>query len=119
MTAECIVREMESGLRTILARELRMAETEIEADRPFAELGLNSVMAMSIRRDAEQLVGMELSATMLWNHPTIAALATYLAEKLAPEGEPKGVDAMPDSTGSVLDSLFESIESSAGLEGWR
>ena len=62
-----------------------MAEAEIDADRPFAEMGLNSVMAMSIRRDAEQLVGMELSATMLWNHPTIAALATYLAEKLRPE----------------------------------
>ena len=85
MTAERMVRELESGLRTILAYELRMAEAEIDADRPFAEMGLNSVMAMSIRRDAEQLVGMELSATMLWNHPTIAALAAYLAEKLAPE----------------------------------
>jgi len=120
MTAEHMVRELESGLRTILARELRMAETEIDADRPFAEMGLNSVMAMSIRRDAERLVEMELSATMLWNHPTIAALATYLADKLRPECEPKGVDTVPDSTGSVLDSLFDSVESSpACLEGWR
>ena len=40
-------------------------------DLPFAELGLNSLMSMSIRREAEQLAGIELSATMLWNHPTI------------------------------------------------
>ena len=55
-------------------------------DRPFAELGLNSVMAMSIRREAEQFVGIELSATMLWNHPTIAALAALPRQKALTTG---------------------------------
>ena len=80
MPAGNMLSELEIGLRTIVARELRMPEAEIELDRPFAELGLNSVMAMSIRREAEQLVGIELSATMLWNHPTIASIAGYLAK---------------------------------------
>ena len=83
--AENMLTELEIGLRTILARELHLPEAELELDRPFAELGLNSVMAMSIRREAEQLVGIELSATMLWNHPTIASLAEYLAKSFTTE----------------------------------
>ncbi len=112
-------RELQTGLKAILARELRMAEGELESDRPFAELGLNSVMAMSVRRAAEQLVGVELSATMLWNHPTVESLAGYLATKLSPE-EPEdvvnGTDPLADGEGSVLDELFDSVELASG--GW-
>ena len=43
------------------------------------------MMAMSIRREAERLLGIELSATMLWNHPTITSLTAFLAKKLLPQ----------------------------------
>ena len=106
--------ELENGLRAILATELRMPEAEVELDRPFAEMGLNSVMAMSIRREVEQLVGIELSATMLWNHPTIASFASYLAKKLVPQENSEGdSDVVYDSADSVLDSLFDSVESTS------
>ena len=70
-----------------------------------------------------QLVGIDLSATMLWNHPTISSLAGYLAEMLAPQQVPPedrdedGADLTLDSASSVLDELFDSVESaSAGRE---
>ena len=118
MSPDDLHAELENGLRAILATELRMPEAEIELDRPFAELGLNSVMAMSIRREAEQLVGMELSATMLWNYPTVASWAEYLTKKLLPQKDSvDDVDGSPDSSSSVLDVLFESVESApAGSE---
>jgi phthiocerol/phenolphthiocerol synthesis type-I polyketide synthase A len=117
MTPEEVFRALETGLQSILSRELRMPEAELELDRPFAELGLNSVMAMSIRREAEQLVGIELSATMLWNHPTIASLAAYLAAKLSPGDGSEGDVGVPADSTSLLDSLFDSVESSpAGVE---
>ncbi|HEX3286433.1 MAG TPA: type I polyketide synthase [Mycobacterium sp.] len=118
MSPDDLHAELENGLRAILATELRMPETELQLDLPFAELGLNSVMAMSIRREAEQLVGMELSATMLWNHPTIASLAEYLANKLLPQEDSEGdVDVTADSPSNVLDALFDSVESApAGSE---
>jgi phthiocerol/phenolphthiocerol synthesis type-I polyketide synthase A len=109
---------VENGLRTILARELQIPEAEFELDRPFAELGLNSVMAMSVRRETEQLVGFELSVTMLFNYPTVASLAAYLAAKVIPpkESDDDG-DGKPDSDGSVLDDLFDIVESApAGSE---
>jgi phthiocerol/phenolphthiocerol synthesis type-I polyketide synthase A len=113
MTAEEALSELEAGLRTILARELALPEAEFELDRPFAEMGLNSVMAMTVRRETEKFVGFELSVTMLWNHPTVESLATYLVKKLFPaEDSYYDIDALPESTSSVLDDLFDIVESS-------
>ena len=101
---------LRDGLRTILARELRMSEADLLTDVPFAEFGLNSLMAMSIRRDAEKLSGLELSATMLWNHPTIDALADYLATRIAGDDEP--AEQLPaEDSGGLLDDLFADAES--------
>jgi phthiocerol/phenolphthiocerol synthesis type-I polyketide synthase A len=105
MTADDMLRELETGLRTVLARELRLPESELKSDRPFAQLGLNSMMAMSIRREVEQLAGIELSVTMLWNHPTIAALTAYLVKRLSAQE-----DSVDDADG-LLDALFDSVES--------
>jgi phthiocerol/phenolphthiocerol synthesis type-I polyketide synthase A len=118
MSAEDVLRELQSGLRVILARELQMPEAELDLDRPFAEFGLNSVMAMTVRRDTEQFVGIELSATMLFNYPTIIALAEHLAKKLLPQSESDtDSDLLADSGSSVLDDLFDSVESApAGSE---
>jgi hypothetical protein len=81
------------------------------------------MMAMVVLREAKRLVGFDLSATMLWDHPTISSLAAYLAELLAvrevsEDGlEEDAADPMLDSAGSVLDELFGSVESaSAGSE---
>jgi phthiocerol/phenolphthiocerol synthesis type-I polyketide synthase A len=112
LSGEDLWRELEIGLREVLARELRLPDSELESDRPFAELGLNSVMAMSIRREVEQLTGITLSATMLWNHPTIASLMTHLVKKLSlSEDSPAEVNELPSTAGRVLDALFDSVES--------
>jgi phthiocerol/phenolphthiocerol synthesis type-I polyketide synthase A len=112
MAADDLLSELEAGLRTILGRELRLPEADLDVDRPFAELGLNSVMAMSIRREAEQMLGIELAATMLWNHPTITSLTAFLANKLVPQiDSDDDFGMMPDVAGSVLNDLFDSVES--------
>jgi phthiocerol/phenolphthiocerol synthesis type-I polyketide synthase D len=119
MSAEDLCAELEIGLRAILAGELQMPESSVDIDQPFPELGVDSMMAMNLLREAKQLVGIELSVTMLWNHPTISSLAAYVAELLAPQKEPEkeDVDVMPESEGSVLDALFDSVEAaSAGSE---
>jgi phthiocerol/phenolphthiocerol synthesis type-I polyketide synthase A len=69
-------------------------------------------MAMSIRREVEQLTGIELSVTMLWNHPTIASLTEHLGKRLS-----RHQDLVDDanqraaSSSHVLDELFANVES--------
>jgi phthiocerol/phenolphthiocerol synthesis type-I polyketide synthase D len=111
--------EVETRLRTILARELGMSPSAVNVDKPFPELGLDSMMAMMVLRETRKVVGVELSANMLFNHPTIASLATHLAETLAAQQAPQedAADLTPDSASSVLDELFDQVESaSAGGE---
>ncbi|WIM89869.1 beta-ketoacyl synthase N-terminal-like domain-containing protein [Candidatus Mycobacterium wuenschmannii] len=118
MDPEDVREQLQIGLRAILARELHLAEADLDLDRPFAEYGLNSVMAMSVRRDTELFVGIELSATMLFNYPTIVALAEHLAKKVAPQPESDNdIDILGDSDGGILGELFDSVESApAGSE---
>ena len=55
---------------------------------------------------------------MLWNHPTVNSLATYLLKTLFPaEDSGHDIDLLSDSSGSVLDNLFDIVESApAGSE---
>ena len=119
MHADDVRGELSAKIRSVLARELHTPESELDTDRPFIELGLNSMMALSIRREIEQIVGLELSATMLWNHPTVDLLAAHLTAKLVP-AETSITETMTDvaePTESVLDSLFDRVESApAGTE---
>ena len=122
LTAEQTVAELRVRLRAILARELGMPAEAVDYDRPFPELGLDSMMAMTLLRDAKQLVQMELSATMLWNNPTLTAFAEHVAGMLTPQSEPEPapVEEETDDSVSLLDALFDSVEGSGfetSLEG--
>ena len=118
LSAEDRFSELETRLRTILGRELRMSASAIDVDQPFPELGLDSMMAMTVLRQAQKLVGIDLSANMLFNHPTIASLARYVADLLAPQEVPQEeAPDLIDAGGGVLDELFDQVESaSAGSE---
>ena len=71
--------ELQARLAAILARELRTPASAVQLDQPFPELGLDSMMAMTVLRETQKMVGIDLSANMLFNHPTISSLATYVA----------------------------------------
>ncbi|MGB3662706.1 beta-ketoacyl reductase, partial [Mycolicibacter algericus] len=115
--------ELVVRLQAILARELRTSAAAVDVDQPFPEMGLDSMIAMTVLKETQQLVGVDLSASMLWNHPSISALATHLvgllASRYAPQDEAAHDDGHLtfDSSGGVLDELFDQVESaSAGSE---
>ena len=98
-----------------------MPESAVGYDTPFPELGLDSMMAMTLLRDAKQLVQRELSATMLWNHPTVSSFAAHVAGLLTPKADQPAEDhndVILDSV-SVLDALFDSVESNGSESGFR
>jgi acyl transferase domain-containing protein/acyl carrier protein len=52
----------------------------------FLELGLDSVAAVEVRARLVQVLGVPLPITMVFDHPTPAELADYLAGRLDPAG---------------------------------
>ena len=53
---------------------------EIGVDEPFASYGLDSLSAISLSSDLEDLTKLKLPATLAWDYPTIAQLSKFLAQ---------------------------------------
>lgn len=54
--------------------------SDIEPDRPFGELGLDSVTAVELVERIGRELGREVSGTVLFDHPTIDELCAFLLE---------------------------------------
>ena len=91
-----------------LAAEV-MGRASIPTDEPLMDAGMDSLGAVEFRNAlAAQVGGMPLPATMMYDHPTIAGLAGYIAAEL---GEGGGGAAAAEAAGGTV------LELSAGSAG--
>ncbi|MEV5839471.1 type I polyketide synthase [Nocardia sp. NPDC052112] len=55
----------------------------IAADRPFQELGVDSLAAVELRNRLRAVTGVDIAATVVFDYPTPAAIGAYLAAEFA------------------------------------
>jgi 6-methylsalicylic acid synthase len=67
-----------------VAAQLGLAEADVDADLPLVELGVDSIMTVRLRRQLEKQTGLSLPPTLLWEHPTAAAVSARIVEMLSP-----------------------------------
>ncbi len=72
-----------------------------DAERTFAGLGFDSLTATQLRNRLGELTGLTLSATVVFDHPTVADLAIFLNESLGRDPE-KAADIAPDDPLAAL-----------------
>ena len=77
--------EIQEWLVSYLAQLLEIEPEEIDVTIPFDRYGLESAAAAGLTGDLEDWLGCELDPTLLYDYPTIAAIAEYLAN-VAQEG---------------------------------
>ncbi|MDJ0394288.1 polyketide synthase Pks13 [Rhodococcus sp. G-MC3] len=89
------VAQLREWLRNWVADATGQSVDLISDDRPMEEFGLSSRDAVALSGEIEELVGVTLTATVVYQHPTIASLA-----KIIIEGEPE------EPEGTVDDSFY-------------
>ena len=65
-------------LRDAVAEVTRVDAAEIREDAGFFDLGMDSLMAIELRRRIEQGVGREIPVTLVMDHPRLSDAANYL-----------------------------------------
>lgn len=73
---------MADWLTACIADYRELQPSEIDKDAPLADLGLDSVYALTLCGDIEDHWGLETDPTVAWDFPTINTLAGHLQERL-------------------------------------
>ncbi|KAB2340430.1 hypothetical protein F8566_44900 [Actinomadura rudentiformis] len=95
----------------------------VGSDRPFHEVGFDSLAAVGLRNKLTFAVGRRLPATLVFDYPTPRALSGYLAAEMFPDepdtppGAPPVEDRPPGLTESSIDALDTDTLISMALRG--
>ncbi|WP_440581629.1 SDR family NAD(P)-dependent oxidoreductase [Streptomyces laculatispora] len=101
-------RKLLEMVRDRVAKVLGHASAQaIEADRPFQELGFDSLSAVELRNELNLTTALRLPATLVFDYPTARAVAGYIDGEL--DGSGGRETARPSSSPDVHDLEDEPI----------
>lgn len=75
--------QLQPWLTKLAAGYLEIPAERVQTDVPLADYGLDSVYALTLLSSIEEELGLSLDDTVIWDHPTIEALAVFLAAEQA------------------------------------
>ncbi len=77
--------KIKAWISTELAEILECNIEDINPEQEFSSLGIDSLVAFSMTGELSEWIGEDLSATLLWEYPTISSLSQKISEMLIHE----------------------------------
>jgi acyl carrier protein len=101
-----------AALIELVAEVLRLQRNEVAPRERLFDLGVDSLIAIELKNRLQNALNQTLSSTLLFDYPTIEALAHYLLEMLDPVlassvQHTAGVDNNTASANTSVDALSE------------
>ncbi|EAW11667.1 type I polyketide synthase [Aspergillus clavatus NRRL 1] len=73
---------LDEKIRGCVAKVLQMGAEDVDSKAALADLGVDSVMTVSLRRQLQQTLKVKVPSTLTWSHPTVSHLVGWFAEKV-------------------------------------
>ncbi len=113
--------EKSALLRSVVSREVAQLlgyrdGADLDADQGFFELGMDSMMAVSLRRQLEGHLQVDLPATVAFDHPTVGKLSDLLGHELADVVAPASDGTAPSSGTETTSDLCAGVPEDADAE---
>ena len=103
-STEELAAEVQAWMLHWLSERVGVAAGELTPTSTFTELGMDSLTAVELNVEFENVLGVRLPPVAAWSYPTPAALSQYLAEVLS------GTAPSDGPGGSTIDSWFEAMD---------
>jgi len=81
--------EVRAWILAWVERELRVSAKEISTDTSLLNYGMDSVNAIMLVGDLESQLNLRLPPTLVWDHPTVDALAKIVVSDALAATEPQ------------------------------
>jgi acyl transferase domain-containing protein/acyl carrier protein len=91
-----------TALTDLVAEVLRLQRSEVAPRQRLFDLGIDSLIAVELKNRLQSLLGTTLSATLLFDYPTLDALADHLLEQLAAKAGAGLATTAPSPTPAAL-----------------
>ncbi|MCG8422988.1 MAG: type I polyketide synthase [Proteobacteria bacterium] len=105
-----LARHVESVLRRVLGRR---SDQPIQPTQGFADMGMDSLMAVELRNRLQQGVHRVLPSTLAFDHPNLESLLAFLNQELFGLARSEAEIAPIEPSDSEVDALLDEV---AGME---
>jgi acyl carrier protein len=102
--------DLEEALARGLAKALYMEESPIDVEKPFIELGLDSVIGVEWIKSLNTQYAINLRATCVYDYPTIRQMAGFLQKELVKRGGEMQQTTVQSVSIPSLDDMLQKVK---------